>query len=274
MHPHQKLIPNRDGSDFIQVLVAEVTQTSLHITGPSWLCLCPSPGGTSWQRWGAPTVYWVLHGQRSLVGYSPWGRKRVSVYALIQTSLSLMRQVSLLSYRWGSQGSPRSVSGPRSPRAEPKSAGLGSGIWVPGFWSWLPYFLTQSLCLSSLTSPCLSLLICKMGMTSVFPPPPDPRPRTEVYWEDSARCWEKSPSSPALPGLPPPILPQCLPLLGTGPGGVRGFQNSWTSQEVGNRPRNFQYQMPDSRFLFHPKKRLPLFPPESHLWASRECCRA
>ena len=169
MCPHQKLIPNRDGSDFIQVLVAEVTQTSLHITRPSWLCLCPSPGGASRERWGALTVYRVLHGQRSLVGYSPWGRKRVGIYALIQTSLSLMRQVSLFSYRWGSRGSPRSVSGPRSPRTEPKSAGLGSGIWVPGFWSWLPYFLTQSLCLSSLTSPCLSLLICKMGMTSVSP---------------------------------------------------------------------------------------------------------
>ena len=151
-------------------------------TKPRWLRLHTGPGGRSNSdkpaHYQAKLVVSVSLSRRglsgemgstSLVGYSPWGRKRVSIYALIQTSLSLMRQVSLFSYRWGSRGSPRSVSGPRSPRAEPKSAGLDSGIWVPGFWSWLPYFLTQSLCLSSLTSPCLSLLICKMGMTSVSP---------------------------------------------------------------------------------------------------------
>lgn len=32
--------------------------------------------------------------------------------------------------------------------------------------------------------------------------------------------------------------------------------------------------MPDSRFLFQPKKRLPLFPPKSHVSANQECHRA
>ena len=140
----------------------------LCVAGPSWLCLCPPPGGAPQ---GGGDVEHPLFTECSMDRGAWWA----TVHGVAKGSASMPLSKPLYHWwdrchyslnRWGSRGSPRSVSGPRSPRTEPKS-----GIRAPGFWSWMPCFLTEALCLSSLTSPCLSLLICKMGMTSVFPLP-------------------------------------------------------------------------------------------------------
>ena len=93
---------NRKEMNFVQELEVWkhiVLQGSLHMRGlPQWStwriclqCRVPSPGKIPWRRKWQPSPVFLpgkFHGQRSLTGYNPWGRKRVWHYCSDWTTAS------------------------------------------------------------------------------------------------------------------------------------------------------------------------------------------
>ena len=59
------------------------------------------------------TIAWKIHGQRSLVGYSPWGRKESDMTERLHfTSLHFTSMLSLRDHTEGQRGMSVSVDGP------------------------------------------------------------------------------------------------------------------------------------------------------------------